>query len=129
MIGQLIQVAVSLLLGAGAFGLARYLEYQTLISVVIGAAVSTVSYIVTLASGALDLGKTWLEFRKLFREVGKLDREEQDRNSLVQLPTREEIETYGASHSERKLRIHLRLEEEKDALRMKTFLSDYHESK
>jgi hypothetical protein len=132
MIERIVQATLSILLGGAAFALARYFAFQALISLGIGAAVSVLTFI----SGALDFVKKWLEIRKLKREVDKLDRERrdseksaQDKNNLVRLATSEETKTYGVSILERKLEIYRRLEEEKETLRMRTFLSRTRESK
>lgn len=96
---HLLRLVLALVLGGCGFGVARLFRLESQIAILIGAVASISALVVSF----MGFVKTSLETWKLKLEIGKLRREEADRNSRIHRPTDDEIRRYAPPLLERDL--------------------------
>lgn len=124
---RLFQALLGLVFGALAFTVAdRYFHLQTWESAllaIIAAAVVFINHVVDFVQRVLNVEKSRGEIAKLAREAEEDKKAKEDERRRVKLATPDEVEQYGASYTERRIRTVIRVQEEKDRLKAKSFVA------
>jgi len=117
-----LRLLVSIVIGGASYQvLHSWLKLGELLSITISAAAAAISFL-------LENAKKLLEIEKLFRDRGEQRAADKQRQNVVTLPTPEEIQKYGVSIQQRAIDRYVRLEGEKEMLKLKEFLARVEET-